>query len=134
MGRERTLLQSNGGFAGSSEQDRTVSNRPSFSRNATPQEQALDVGFRQELLLNLRHRNDGFVPKASGRHRAEPVAHTLILLFSIALLLSQRVNRALNRRYKRPSLFLANTLQDVVLTRRQACVNCPQRAARRPTA
>jgi hypothetical protein len=36
--------------------------RPSFSRNATPHEQEPNVGFRQELTLNLRHRNDGFVP------------------------------------------------------------------------
>lgn len=65
MGRKRprTLPQSNGGFAGLSDRDRTVPGRPSFSRNAMPHEQALDVGFRQELLLNLRRRNDGFVPR-----------------------------------------------------------------------
>jgi len=44
------------------EQMLSVRNRPSFSRNATSRGQALNVGFRQELTLNLRHRNDGFVP------------------------------------------------------------------------
>lgn len=41
---------------------RPVGNRPSFSRNAALQGQALNVGIRQELTLNLRHRNVGNVP------------------------------------------------------------------------
>lgn len=41
---------------------RPVCSRPTSSHNATPHEQALNVGFRQELTLSLWHRNDGFVP------------------------------------------------------------------------
>jgi hypothetical protein len=43
----------------------TACKRPCFSRNATPHGQALSVGFRKELTLNQRHRNDGFVPLRS---------------------------------------------------------------------
>jgi hypothetical protein len=39
-----------------------ICKRLSFSRNATPNGQALNVCFQQELTLNPWLRNDGFVP------------------------------------------------------------------------
>ncbi len=49
----------------------SVWKRPSFSRNATPRGQALNVSFRQEPTFKLWHGNDGFVPRSSHSDNCE---------------------------------------------------------------